>query len=201
MSVKALAILRPNETLNKNKRSKGFVYFITLPDKRVKIIVNIEGLPPGLHGIHIHEYGDMSNGCISAGPHFNPQNKTHGGPLSKQRHVGDLGNIRVDCNRRAKITIYDHLIKLTGKYSVIGRAVVVHELPDDLGLKIQDPESLITGNAGRRLMCGIIGLTDCFPTPGALQRKKGKETIKREYVYTNEITETLIDMMISCASS
>ncbi|CAB5394965.1 unnamed protein product [Rhizophagus irregularis] len=110
MSIKALAVLRPNEVLNKNKRSKGFVCFTMLPDKRVKINVNIEGLSPGLHGIHIHEYGDMSNGCISAGTHFNPQKKTHGGPLSKQRHVGDLGNIRVDHNRKANITIYDHLI-------------------------------------------------------------------------------------------
>uniref|UniRef100_U9TC78 Superoxide dismutase copper/zinc binding domain-containing protein n=1 Tax=Rhizophagus irregularis (strain DAOM 181602 / DAOM 197198 / MUCL 43194) TaxID=747089 RepID=U9TC78_RHIID len=128
-----------------------------LPDKRVKINVNIEGLSPGLHGIHIHEYGDMSNGCISAGTHFNPQKKTHGGPLSKQRHVGDLGNIRS---------------KLTGKYSVIGRAIFIHELPDDLRLKQNNPESLISGNAGRRLMCGIIGLTDCFPTPKPFHGKR-----------------------------
>ncbi|XP_035232728.1 sarcoplasmic reticulum histidine-rich calcium-binding protein-like [Stegodyphus dumicola] len=31
------------------------------------------------HGFHIHASGDLSNGCQSAGPHFNPKNVTHGG--------------------------------------------------------------------------------------------------------------------------
>jgi Cu/Zn superoxide dismutase len=44
------------------------------------ITYKISGLVPGSHGFHIHEKADFSNGCVSAGPHYNPHNMTHGGP-------------------------------------------------------------------------------------------------------------------------
>ena len=39
-------------------------------------------------------------------------------------------------------------LKLRGKYSIIGRGVVIHEKEDDLGLG-NNKESLITGNTGK----------------------------------------------------
>ena len=39
------------------------------------------------------EKADFSNGCLSAGPHYNPHKKLHGAPWDEERHVGDLGNI------------------------------------------------------------------------------------------------------------
>ncbi|MCL4118655.1 UNVERIFIED_CONTAM: hypothetical protein GTU68_053790, partial [Idotea baltica] len=47
-------------------------------------------------GFHIHTYGVVDNDCITAGGHYNPRNSSHGGPESRKRHVGDLGNIEVD---------------------------------------------------------------------------------------------------------
>ncbi|KAM0515698.1 hypothetical protein ACHAPE_005776 [Trichoderma viride] len=109
-------------------------------------------------GFHIHTFGDNTNGCTSAGPHFNPFNKTHGSPSDEARHVGDLGNIETDAQGNAKGTLTDKLIQLIGPNSVIGRTVVVHAGTDDLG-KGDNEESLKTGNAGPRPACGVIGIS------------------------------------------
>lgn len=34
----------------------------------------IQGLTPGLHGLHVHQFGNLSDNCNAAGPHFNPYN-------------------------------------------------------------------------------------------------------------------------------
>lgn len=73
--------------------------------------------------------------------------------------MGDLGNIVADQEGIARINIVDPLITLEGPTSVIGRAIVVHEGEDDLGTG-GHPSSLKTGNAGGRLVCGVIGTAD-----------------------------------------
>lgn len=113
-------------------------------------------VPAGLHGFHVHKAGNLTQGCVSAGPHFNPNNFTHASPTDAERHVGDLGNVVADANGGAEISITDNVISLVGPCSIVGRAMVVHLKPDDLG-KGGDAESLKTGNAGARVGCGIIG--------------------------------------------
>uniref|UniRef100_A0AAR2JZ96 Superoxide dismutase copper/zinc binding domain-containing protein n=1 Tax=Pygocentrus nattereri TaxID=42514 RepID=A0AAR2JZ96_PYGNA len=91
----------------------------------VKLTGEISGLTAGLHGFHVHAFGDNTNGCISAGPHYNPHNKTHGGPTDEVRHVGDLGNVTAGDDGVAKIDIEDKMLSLSGPYSIIGRTMVV----------------------------------------------------------------------------
>jgi len=118
----------------------------------------ISGLKSGKHGFHVHQLGDLSDGCKSAGPHFNPFGKTHGAPSDSNRHVGDLGNVEVKTDgEEIEINITDALVSLVGQHSVIGRSIVVHEKEDDLG-KGGNEESLKTGNAGGRVACGVIGI-------------------------------------------
>ncbi|XP_065887388.1 superoxide dismutase [Cu-Zn]-like [Dysidea avara] len=113
-------------------------------------------LTDGKHGFHIHKYGDFTDGCVSAGAHFNPFDKEHGGPTDANRHVGDLGNIEAT-DGKATVGITDNQISLfSGERCIIGRSVVVHADPDDLG-KGGYADSKTTGHAGARLACGVIG--------------------------------------------
>nr|AAG17389.1 super oxide dismutase [Helicoverpa zea single nucleopolyhedrovirus] len=128
----------------------------------IKITGFILNLPRGLHGIHVHEFGDTSNGCTSAGEHFNPTGQTHGAPTRTVRHVGDLGNVEsFGINSLTEVNIVDNVMSLFGPHSILGRSLVVHTDRDDLGLT-DHPLSRITGNSGGRLGCGIIGVTNSY---------------------------------------
>ncbi|KAH8296798.1 hypothetical protein KR054_011486, partial [Drosophila jambulina] len=126
-------------------------------DTPVKVTGEVCGLAKGLHGFHVHEFGDNTNGCMSSGPHFNPHGKEHGAPGDENRHLGDLGNIEAAGNCPTKVNITDSKITLFGADSIIGRTVVVHADPDDLG-KGGHELSKSTGNAGARIGCGVIGI-------------------------------------------
>ncbi|CAI0452779.1 unnamed protein product [Linum tenue] len=145
---KAVAVLKGTSSV------EGVVTLTQEDDGPTTVNVRITGLTPGLHGFHLHEYGDTTNGCISTGPHFNPNGLTHGAPEDEVRHAGDLGNIIANADGVAEATIVDAQIPLSGPNAVVGRAFVVHELEDDLG-KGGHELSLSTGNAGGRLACGM----------------------------------------------
>jgi Cu-Zn family superoxide dismutase len=152
LSKSGIAILAKND-----HHIEGKIY-VKETSLGLTIDYEVKGLSDGLHGFHIHEYGDLSDGCKSACSHFNPFNKKHGGLHSKERHAGDLGNIESK-NKLAKGTLHVKGICLTKnmKTSVLGRMFIIHDKEDDLG-KGGDEESLKTGNAGARLACGVIGI-------------------------------------------
>ncbi|XP_013106323.1 superoxide dismutase [Cu-Zn] [Stomoxys calcitrans] len=141
-----------------NGDAKGTVFFEQADENSpVTVTGEVTGLPKGLHGFHVHEFGDNTNGCISAGPHFNPKGKEHGAPCDENRHVGDLGNVESSGDGPTKVNITDSQISLFGANSILGRTVVVHADPDDLG-KGGHELSKTTGNAGARVGCGVIGI-------------------------------------------
>jgi Cu-Zn family superoxide dismutase len=151
MAAKAIAVF--------NGKIRGKVVFTEYIDLgMVEIEVDLVGLTRnGVHGFHIHKYGDISEGCASMCEHYNPYNKKHGGPGSKHRHLGDLGNIEADSYGRVRTIIIDRGIKLHGsRANIVGRGLVIHANADDLGLGGNE-ESLVTGNAGKRIACAVIG--------------------------------------------
>jgi Cu-Zn family superoxide dismutase len=148
MNLKAVCVLYPTQGNNVT----GTITF-TATEKGVRVVADIHGLTQGKHGFHIHECGDCTaaNGS-SAGGHFNPMGKSHGSSTDMMRHMGDMGNIVADANGNAQLDYFDNIISLTGEYSIIGRAIIVHKDEDDL--KTQP-----TGNAGARVACGVIGIS------------------------------------------
>jgi Cu-Zn family superoxide dismutase len=142
-----------------NDKIKGVARFSEdLETNQVRIDVNITGLKPNsLHGFHVHEAGDLTDKCTSMCAHFNPYGKKHGCPGQKERHIGDLGNLRTNNKGQSIYVFYDDCIKLRGtKCNIIGRGLIIHEGKDDCG-KGGNDESLKTGNAGKRIACAVIG--------------------------------------------
>jgi Cu-Zn family superoxide dismutase len=117
----------------------------------------ITGLTPGKHGIHIHIFGDLSQGATSCAGVFNPFGKNHGSPDDDERMVGDLGNVEVDEQGKCTVQIEDRVLKLIGPHSVIGRSLVVKGGEDDLGRGGHEL-SMTTGNSGPRVAAGVIGI-------------------------------------------
>lgn len=144
----ASALLQPAS----NSQVNGTVNFMNTPDG-VRVVAEIHGLTPGKHGFHIHQNGDCSApDAQSAGDHFNPDGKQHGGPDAEMRHRGDLGNLEADSGGHAKLLKTVRGIALDGPDSIMGKAVLVHAGEDDL----KTPPS---GNSGARIACGVIGVS------------------------------------------
>jgi len=146
---RAIATLHPTEGNN----TTGVVHFVS-SEEGIQVMADVEGLAPGLHGFHVHAYGDCSApDGTSAGGHFNPEDMPHGAPTDDERHVGDLGNLSADETGVAHLEWTDPLLSFTGAHSIIGRAVIVHGQEDDYTTQP-------TGAAGPRLACGVIGIDE-----------------------------------------
>lgn len=122
----------------------------------VKIAVTVSELTPGEHGIHIHTVGKCEGPAFtSAGGHFNPTGAHHGihNTQDPHPHLGDLGNLNVDPDGKAKATFSIEGATLDdGANSLFhegGTSLVIHAKADDL---MSDP----SGNSGDRIACGVI---------------------------------------------
>ncbi len=156
-----IAIFDKNCTWNAKGNISGTVKFHQCsPESPTRVSLDLDlNRPDSTHALHVHEYANLLEGCAGAGGHYNPYSQTHGSVYvpERGRHVGDLIN-NVTSNSEGKVVgeFIDELIMLYGPHSIFGRTLVIHDGIDDLGLG-GNKESLITGNAGGRLACTVIG--------------------------------------------
>jgi superoxide dismutase, Cu-Zn family len=141
----AVAVLVPTQ----GNKVKGTVRF-TETGAGVSMSADVTGLPKGTHAFHVHVFGDCSApDAESAGDHFH----FTGSSLSKDTRIitGNLGELTADKAGKATVTATIDRASLHGDYSILGRSVVVHALPND-------PAKPPDGGAGKRLACGVIGV-------------------------------------------
>lgn len=121
----------------------------------VEITYQLKGLPPGEHGVHIHEKGVCKAPTFkTAGNHLNPDDKKHGLLHPDGPEAGDLKNIIVKDDGTFDGTDMAPEVTLKeGKGSLIktmeGSSIIITENKDD-GM------SQPTGDSGTRIACGVI---------------------------------------------
>jgi superoxide dismutase, Cu-Zn family len=123
-----------------------------------KFVADLQGLPPGRHGFHVHENGDCGPGPtddgtiapgVAAGGHYDPEGtKAHRGPEG-QGHLGDLPFLTVQADGKGVGEAIAPRIKDAAQLK--GRALVLHAGGDNYSDR---PEPL--GGGGARIACGII---------------------------------------------
>lgn len=122
----------------------------------VTLNLELEGLPEGEYGMHIHEVGTATAPTFEdAGSHFNPEDVEHGVDSETGPHVGDLPNLEVpeDGVVSETIEIPNTTLEEGGENSLHndgqGTSLIVHTEADDY-------ESQPTGDAGDRMLGGVI---------------------------------------------
>ena len=143
------------------------MYVTYIPGVGTRTDVETTGMTPGPHGLHIHEFGDLSNGVTGAstGGHYNPLGAIHGcyptpsGEVpAEARAVGDRGNVLVGADG---VGFYsestNELVFLDGALSIIGRAAILHALEDNC-VREQGPGGELS--AGARIGFCVIGYAE-----------------------------------------
>lgn len=140
--------------INANNEEMGEAV-LTETSRGVRIALRAEGLKPGIHAIHFHESGICTPpDFMSAGTHFNPEQKKHGLENPQGPHAGDMANVFADRHGNINTVLFNPRVTLVkGQINSLrdadGSALIIHESGDD---QLTDP----SGNSGKRVLCGVI---------------------------------------------
>jgi len=118
----------------------------------VLVSAELEGLPAGAHGFHVHAVGSCEDGFKAAKGHFNPEDVSHGLGYGTNMHAGDMPNLFVGTNGNASADVFNHLITLESGHTnsihdADGSSIIIHAKADSYGKD---------AGAGDRIACGVI---------------------------------------------
>lgn len=125
-------------------------------------VIEARGLPPGEHGVHLHDVGLCETPDFSsAGSHWNPTGAKHGGQNPQGPHMGDLQNVTVgpDGALQTELVVAGAFFDKAGRgapedekaiLDSNGAALVIHAKADDYRT---DP----SGSSGDRIACAVLG--------------------------------------------
>ena len=127
---------------------------LTAGESGLAMNAKFAGLPPGIHGFHIHDKGICKGDFATAGGHYNPGHTKHGILAEQGRHSGDLPNIDVPASGAVNVDLFLTGVSLTPGSPINlndqdGASFVIHAGPDDYKT---DP----SGNSGGRIACGVL---------------------------------------------
>ncbi len=125
----------------------------------VHVNVHVEGLTPGLHGIHIHAIGACAPTFAAAGGHYNPFGDEHGLDNPNGPHAGDLPNLIVNADGVGHLDITTDRVTISAGPATlfdstplaVGSAFIIHANEDD---QVTDVGN---GGSGARIACAVIG--------------------------------------------
>lgn len=140
------------------KGTAEFVEYAQGSGQILQIVVNVQGLPAGMHGMHIHSVGKCdAPGFTTAGGHFDPGPAGNPDPdRNHPFHSGDLPNLTAPAGGGSvALTTYTTRFNLGGPLSLFdadGSAIVLHAMPDTYSTGEQG--SNVGG--GNAIACGVI---------------------------------------------
>ncbi|HEY5690047.1 MAG TPA: superoxide dismutase family protein [Cyclobacteriaceae bacterium] len=130
----------------------GTANFVKTGDMTVRMTLEVQGLTPGEHALHLHQNGDCSAAdATSAGGHWNPTGMAHGKRGEAEFHAGDVINLTADADGKVSWSEEINGWTIGGDEStnILNRGIIIHE-------KLDDFTTQPTGAAGGRVACGVI---------------------------------------------
>jgi Cu-Zn family superoxide dismutase len=160
VTIRAVCVVKGGE----NNTIQGTIHFAQMIGmNQMKITGEIQNLPIDRKlAIHVHEYGDLTNGPVSTGGRFNPEKKVSNSSKDQTYNINEeFGNLQINPEGQAKIDVIDKRLTLFGPSSIIGRSVVIIDEKEEDATRAETEENKGSSTTStNRVAAGVIGICE-----------------------------------------